>query len=385
MAWEADVVKNASLACLLALSLSGCSWFAADTPLVKPAELPDFKASATLTKSWEANVGVGAPFAFSPDTDGEAVYAAGREGKVVKLDLASGRELWRIDAGQALSAGVGVGDGLVLVGTAKGQLLAFKSADGAAAWQAKLSAEILTPPVVAAGVVAVRSNDGKVFLLESATGKQRWSYTRILPALTLREQGHLLLASKSLFVGHAGGKLTALALNNGAPMWEANVALPRGATELERIADVVGPLAVDEQTVCAAAFQGRVGCFDPITGNARWVRDYSALRGVAMDELHVYTADENGNIAAFDKRRGSNPWKQDKLRDRKLSSPVAVAERFIALGDYQGQIHLIDVENGGFAARSATDGSPINSVMLSLKSGLIVQTANGGIYALKIE
>jgi outer membrane protein assembly factor BamB len=115
------------------------------------------------------------------------------------------------------------------------------------------------------------------------------------------------------------------------------------------------------------------------------VRDYSALRGVAMDEHHVYTADENGNIAAFDKRRGSNPWKQDKLRDRKLSSPVAVAERFIALGDYQGQIHLIDVENGGFAARSATDGSPINSVMLSLKSGLIVQTANGGIYALKIE
>ena len=389
MAWEADVLKRAPLASLLAIglvvSLSGCSWFSASTPLNKPAELVEFKPRIGLSKSWQADVGAGNPFAFSPDTDGEAVYAAGREGKLVKLDLASGRELWRIDAGQALSAGVGVGDGVVTVGTIKGVLLAFNSADGTPVWNAKLSAEILTPPVVDNGVVAARSNDGKVYLLDSASGKQRWIYSRILPTLTLREQGHLLLGKNALFVGHAGGKLTALALNNGAPMWEANVALPRGATELERIADVVGPLVSDDRLVCAAAFQGRVGCFDQITGNAAWVRDFSALRGVAMDERHVYAADERDTVSAFDKRRGNNPWKQDKLSDRKLSSPVSVAERFVAVGDYQGQIHLIDSEDGAFAARVGTDGSPINSVMLPLKSGLIVQTSNGGIVALKIE
>ncbi len=382
------MLKRASIF-LLALSLSGCSsfsgWFGSDKALVKPAELVEFKPSAELVKSWDANVGAGSPFAFSPDTDGEAVYAAGREGKVVKLDLASGRELWRIDAGQTLSAGVGVGDGIVLVGTPKGHLLAFKSADGTPAWSAKLSAEILTPPVAGNGVAVARSNDGKIYLLDSASGKQRWSYSRILPALTLREQGHLQLGNNAVFAGHAGGKLTALALNNGAPLWEVNVALPRGATELERIADVVGPLAGDERLVCAAAFQGRVGCFDQISGNAAWVRDFSALRGVAMDARFVYTADEHGNVAAFEKSRGTNPWKQDKLRDRKLSSPVAVAERFVALGDYQGQIHLINAEDGAFAARVGTDGSPINSVMIPLKSGLVVQTANGGIFALRLQ
>jgi outer membrane protein assembly factor BamB len=389
MAWEADVLKPASILILLVSMLSGCStisgWFGSDQPLAKPAELVEFKASVELVKSWDANVGAGSPFAFSPDTDGQAVYAAGREGKLVKLDLASGREIWRIDAGVPLSAGVGVGDGLVLAGTAKGVLLAFKSADGSPAWNAKLSAEILTPPVAANGVVAARSNDGKVYLLDSATGKQRWSYSRNLPALTLREQGHILLGNNAVFAGHAGGKLTALALNNGAPLWEINVALPRGATELERIADVVGPLASDDRLVCAAAFQGRVGCFDQISGNSAWTRDFSALRGVAMDDRLVYTADEHGTVAAFDKARGSNPWKQDKLRDRKLSSPVAVAGRFVALGDFQGQIHLLNAEDGAFAARVATDGSQINSVMIPLKSGLIVQTANGGIFAYRLQ
>ncbi len=381
--------KPASILIVLALTLSGCStisgWFGSKEPLQKPAELVDFKPSIELIKTWQADVGAGAPYAFSPDTDGEAIYAAGREGKVVKLDLATGRELWRIDAAQPLSAGVGVGDGLVVVGTAKGQLLAFKSADGAPAWNAKLSAEILTPPVAANGVVVARSNDGKVYLLDSASGKQRWSYSRTLPALTLREQGHLLLGSNAVFAGHAGGKLTALALNNGAPLWEVNVALPRGATELERIADVAGPLAADDRLICAAAFQGRVACFDQVSGNAAWARDLSALRGVALDERFVFAVDERGTVAAFEKSRGTNPWKQDKLRDRKLSSPVSLAERYVAVGDYQGQIHMLNVEDGAFAARAASDGSPINSVMIPLKSGLIVQTANGGVYAYRLQ
>jgi outer membrane protein assembly factor BamB len=383
------VSKSASILIVLALTLSGCStisgWFGLNEPLQKPAELVDFKPGIELIKTWQADVGAGAPYAFSPDTDGEAIYAAGREGRVVKLDLATGRELWRIDTAQPLSAGVGVGDSLVVVGTAKGQLLAFKTADGAPAWSTKLSAEILTPPVAANGVVVARSNDGKVYLLDSASGKQRWSYNRTLPALTLREQGHLLLSSNAVYAGHAGGKLTALALNNGAPLWEVNVALPRGATELERIADVAGPLAEDDRLICAAAFQGRVACFDRISGNAAWARDFSALRGVALDERFVFAVDERGTVAAFDKSRGTNPWKQDKLRDRKLSSPVALAERYVAVGDFQGQIHLLNVEDGAFSARAASDGSPINSVMIPLKSGLIVQTENGGIYAYRLQ
>ncbi len=389
MPWEADVLKRALLLATLAASLSGCSWFSGwfgpDQPAAKPAELSEFKASASLARQWDANVGAAGPYDFSPATDGQAIYAAGREGKLVKLDIASGRELWRVEAGQPLSAGVGFGEGLVLVGTPKGELIAYKAADGGVAWKARLSGEILVPPVAGGGVVAARGNDGKIALFEARDGKQRWVNNRALPTLTLREQGHLALSDKALFVGNAGGKLSALSLLNGAPLWEANIALPRGVTELERIADVVGPLALDDHLVCAAAYQGRVACLDRVTGNAVWTRELSSLRGVDMDARYVFASDAHGALLAYERSRGGNSWKQEKLRDRRLSSPVAVAERYVAVGDYQGHIHLINAEDGAFAARAPTDGSPINGVMIPLKSGLVVQTANGGVMAFKIQ
>lgn len=377
----------------VAISLGGCSsvtstvggWFGSGKPATKPADLVDIKPSASLTRAWDANVGSGKGYAFSPATDGQAVYAAGQDGRIAKLELATGREVWRAEAGQVLSAGVAVGEDLVLVGTPKGELLAFHARDGKPAWSARLSGEILVPPVVANGLVAARANDGRIYLLEARDGKVRWDAARSLPALTLREQSHMLLSGQWLYAGHAGGRLSALALNNGAPLWESNVALPRGASELERVADVVGPLAMDDKRVCGAAFQGRVACFDLVRGNALWARELSALRGVDMDERMVYVADERGALLAFDKMRGTNPWKQDKLRDRRLSSPVGVADRFVAVGDYQGFVHLVSADDGAFAARTATDGSAILGVMLPLKSGLVVQTANGGVYALKIQ
>jgi len=383
------LLKRALLLAALATTLAGCStisgWFGSDKPAAKPAELTEFKASASLARQWDAKVGDAGPYEFSPATDGEAVYAAGRDGKLVKLDLASGRELWRGDAGQVLSAGVGVGEGLVLVGTPKGELLAFNAADGGAVWKARLSGEILVPPVVSNGVVAARGNDGKIALFEARDGKQRWANSRALPALTLREQGHLALGDKALYAGNAGGKLSALSLVNGAPLWEANIALPRGSTELERIADVIGPLALDENQVCAAAYQGRVACVDRITGNGTWARELSSLRGVDMGARFVFAGDDHGSLLAYERARGGNAWKQDKLRDRHLSSPVAVAEHYVAVGDFQGQIHLINTADGAFAARGATDGSPIKGIMIPLKSGLVVQTANGGVMAFKIQ
>jgi len=380
----------------LGLSLTGCStissgvssvgsWFSSDKPTAKPAALVEFKPTLSMSRAWEANVGASGTYVFSPAADGQAVYAAGRDGRVMKLDLASGREIWRIESGQTLSAGVGVGEGLVLVGTPKGELLAFHAKDGSAAWKAKLSGEILIPPVAGNGLVAARSNDGSVYGLEAASGQIRWQSSRRLPALTLRQQSHLVLGPEALYAGHAGGRLSALALNNGAPLWEANVALPRGATELERISDVVGPLALEEGRLCAAAYQGRIACFDPARGTGLWAREISALGGVAMDERLVFAVDERGSVLGFDIQRGTNPWKQDKLRDRQVSSPVAVADRYVAVADYQGYVHLLTAEEGAFASRASTDGSPVRGVMVPLRAGLVVQTQNGSVQALKLQ
>ena len=388
---EADQVMRALFKVIgftAALSLAGCStlggWFGSGEPKTKPADLPNFQPSAGLTRLWEVNTGSGQPYTFIPASDGQAVYAAGRDGRILKLDLATGRELARIETGRRLSAGVGVGEGLVLVGTPKGEVLAYRTADGQPAWTAQLTGEILTPPQARGGLVAVRGNDGKVWALDVADGKRRWVYSRTLPALALREPGGLVLADRAVYAGFPGGRLAALSLANGAPIWETNVALPKGATELERIADVTGPLALSERLVCAGAYQGRVVCFDRLNGQGVWARDVSVLRGVAMDARQLYVADSADTVHAFDRERGVSPWKQDKLRDRRLSTPLPL-ERHIVVGDYQGYVHLLDSETGAFAARVATDGSPITAAPIATPQGLVVQTANGGVYAFRIQ
>jgi outer membrane protein assembly factor BamB len=387
------------LALLLAAGLAGCSttkdmlggvgnWFGLGggaAARVKPAELGEIKASVTLNRAWEVNVGAGKSYVFSPATDGQAVYAASAEGRVVKIDLASGRELWRVDAKQTLSAGVGLGAGLALVGTPKGELLAYRTDNGNLEWTAKLSGEIVSTPVAAAGMVAARGNDGRVWLFNAVDGKQRWVYSRQLPALILRIPGDLLLTERALYAGHPGGRLTALALTNGAPLWEVNVALPKGATELERIADVSGALTGDGRMVCAAAYQGRIGCFDMVTGNPAWLRDFSGLGGVELGERFLFAADEHSVIQGYDKQRGASLWKQEGLRDRGVITPLVLTGNRVAVADYQGVIHLLGLEEGGLVGRASTDGSPVVGRMLALDRGLVAQTANGGVYAFKIQ
>ena len=92
----------------------------------------------------------------------------------------------------------------------------------------------------------------------STSAPRRRSSCATTPAASSRRGG--------LFAGTAGGHLLALDVVTGIVGWDATVANPKGATELERIADVTGLPLVLERDVCAVAYQGRVACFDLARG-----------------------------------------------------------------------------------------------------------------------
>jgi outer membrane protein assembly factor BamB len=382
----------AALAALAALGLfaaGGCSTidsaidtlnpFARSAPKIKPAELAPIQPSAELKTLWQAGVGGAAEFAFTPAVVGGSVYAAAADGTLARFD--GGREVWRVSAGQSLSGGVGADGKLVVVGTGKGEVLAFHAADGKPAWQARVSSEVLAAPAVSGDLVAVRSGDARIFGFDAADGKRRWVYQRSTPALALRSNVGVTLTERALYAGFPGGKLAAIARNNGAAIWEATVALPRGATELERIADVASDPVVEGNAVCAVAYQGRVACFDAATGGQIWARDLSSIAGLDIGGRHLYVADEKGAVQAFDRETGASLWKQDKLFMRGVSRPVALGRR-VAVADFQGFVHLLSGDDGAFAARLATDGSAVVAAPRRLGDDFVVQTKNGGVFAL---
>lgn len=360
------------------MQLAGCG-----SDAVKPAELTSFKASAQVKVVWRASVGDAGPYAFSPVATADRIYAASERGGVSAFDRTTGKLVWRRELPDRLSAGVAVDGDLVLVGSEKGAVIAL-GLDGKERWRSVLSSEVSGAPRLSGHVVVARSHDGRVVGLDAVTGVRRWEYLASPPPLILRSLGGVALAGEYALAGLAGGKLVALNAETGALAWETVVAQPKGSNELERITDVAAAPLVEGTQACAASFQGQVACYDLTRGTLLWGRDASSAAQLGSDPGTLFMSDEKGTVWAFDRAGGSTLWKQDKLTARQLSGPL-VAGSYVVVGDLEGYVHVLARENGGFAARMATDGSAILTRPVRSRGEVVVLTRGGSLYVLDIQ
>ncbi|MCA1925574.1 MAG: outer membrane protein assembly factor BamB [Thiobacillus sp.] len=357
-------------------------WFGSGSTKAKPAELVEIKSAMALAEAWKAETGETGASLLQPTLSGEHVVAAGGT-RVVRIAVANGSVAWRSDAGVRLSAGAGAGAGVVLAGSGKGEVIALDLSSGQPRWKAALPSEVVGTMLVAGNMAIVRTGDGSIHGLDTADGSRKWLYSRNLPALTLRGSGGITLAGGVLYAGFPGGKLAALNPANGAQLWEATVALPRGATELERVADVMGNPAADDRQVCAVAYQGRVACFDRVTGALLWARDTSSNSGLAMDGQNVYVTDDKDAVTAYDKASGRAGWRQDKLARRQVTAPLALGN-WIVVGDGQGYVHVLSTEDGRFLGRAKVDDA-VRTAPVDIGPGFVVQTGKGSVIAFRLK
>jgi outer membrane protein assembly factor BamB len=381
--------KAASIGVALAV-LGGCSTLQSLNPFASkpaprnpPAALVDVKPAMNVRSAWTFNVGKAGNALFNPALAGDSVFVAAADGTIARLDAGNGNPLWRINAGVPLTAGVGADAGTVAVGAAGGVLLVY-SADGKQRWKAQASSEILGAPAVSQGMVIVRSIDNRIVAFDADSGVRRWQLQRTAPALALRSAPGIAVDAQSAYVGMPGGRMVALALTNGGPRWEVAVGDPRGATELERIADVSGLPVLVGRVVCAVAYQGRIGCVDASSGTTRWAKEFSSEVGLGADDRNVYGADERGNVNAFTYDAGVSVWRNNTLANRRLTAPVAVG-RALAVGDYQGYMHFLSREDGAILARTASDGSQVIGTPVVTGNTVIFQTQAGTVAALTAE
>lgn len=379
--------RNWLAALALPLALSACSTLDSINPFSKSnepkmASLESFKGTAEARLYWEAEVGKAREATFSPAVVDKTVFAADADGHLARFD--DGKQVWRLDVGLGLTGGVGADAKTVVVGTGKGDVLAFSAVDGRALWKARASSEILAAPSVAGGAVYVRSGDSRIFAFDAVSGGQKWVYQRPTPPLTLRSTAGVVYSDPYLFAGFPGGKLVAINAASGMVAWEGTVALPKGTTELDRIADVTSLPVVGARQVCAVAYQGRVACFEIATGNLMWARDISSSAGIAIDSRYVYVADDRGSVHSLDRQTGTSVWKQDKLSLRRLSAPVAM-RRYVIVGDLEGYVHVLNRDDGSFVTRMRTDGTPIRAALKGLEDGFLVQSTGGGLWAFDVQ
>ena len=359
-------------------------WFSSAPIGPKPAELPMLTNAQGVKVLWSSNIGAAEGFFFTPTLVGDGIYAASRSGTVARLDAATGQPKWRISVGKRISSGVGSDGAIVVVASDDGDVFALDAQSGVVRWRSRVSSEVLAQPKISEGMALVRSADSKIFAFGVEDGKRQWVYQRPAAALIVRSPVGLTAHQGVAFAGFSGGKLVAISLANGLVRWEATVALPKGATEVERVTDIVGEPHAQGREVCSASFQGRVACYDIQNGNQLWSREMSTLTGVSFDARYAFVSDDKGAVHALDRSNGRSIWKQDRLAHRQLSLPLPLGTE-VAVGDLQGFVHFVARESGAFLGRIATDGSAVHAAPLRLAEGVLVQTQNGGLYALNLQ
>ncbi|AFT86405.1 outer membrane protein assembly factor BamB [Paraburkholderia phenoliruptrix] len=344
-----------------------------------PTPLTEFKPVLDVQQAWKTSVGKAGRYLFSPVAVGDAVYAAGANGSVAKIDAQTGKDIWRVKLHDDISAGVGSDGTLTAVGGLKGDVYVL-GADGKQLWTAKAPGEIISPPLVGNGLVVVRTVDGQIVAFNAQTGEQKWNYRNRAVPLNLRvSSGMTFAGDAAVLAGFPGGAFSAINLQTGEAYWQTPVSYPKGVTEVERINDVTGPPTLVGSETCAVTFQGQIGCFDANSGRALWEKAFSSASGLAQDDRAVVAADDWSVVSAFDVSNGAPLWKNDKLKNRELGVPFILGHAAV-LGDYQGYVHFLSRDDGTLVARMKTDGSAISAAPVLAGETLVVQTRDGDLY-----
>jgi len=373
--------------------LSGCGWnplsflSGSDNDL-KPAKLVDFDDEVRLRKQWSVNVGKGQGKKYNrlkPAINGDVIYAAGNNGRIVALRRDSGREVWETRLDYEITGGVGYGGGRVLLGTENSTLIALDADTGAILWETEVTSEVLSAPAANNNFVVVLAIDGKLTGHDAQTGEQLWIYENTVPALTLRGDSSPLILENFVLAAFGNGTVVSLAVDDGTLRWEERVAIPTGTSEIDRLVDIDGDLFVtDAGMLLVPSYQGYLAAIDVVTGQMRWRVQESSVNGASSGFGNVYISDAEGHVKAYQVGEDDPVWSNDALDLRSLSAPQSF-NNFVAVGDYEGYVHLMSQVDGRFVGRVRVDNKGIRAPMQSRGNTLYVFGNSGNLAALSVE
>jgi outer membrane protein assembly factor BamB len=362
-----------ALACAF---LMACS----STERPKPTELEPNVPLLGVRQVWTNAVG---PVDFPLDVRvvSDRIYVAGSSGLVAALDAESGKDIWRANLDEALSAGVGSDGRLAAVVTRGNELVLIDA--GKPIWRQRLSAATLTAPLVAGGRVFTVSADRTVNAFDAKDGRRLWKQQRNGDALVLGQAGLITAVGDTLVVG-LSGRVVGMNPLTGVVRWDVSAANSRGTNEVERLVDVVSGFGRNGSQLCVRAYQYAVTCLDALAGRVLWSKAANGSTGISGDTNLLVGSESDGKLLAWRQGDGERLWTSERLRFLELGAPL-LAGRSVVVGDNLGVLHFLSREDASPLNRMPTDGSPLRVPPVLAGKTLVVVSAKGGVFAFRPE
>ena len=304
------------------------------------------------------------------------IVTASRGGDLIGFDNA-GQRLWSVNVGDQITGGVAL-DALsqtAIVSTRGGQVIAFDSATGAKRWQTQLSGSVLTPALISNNRVVLSANDGFLHGLSLQNGQSVWQFATQVPAISVRgSAAPTLLDAKTALLATADGRLHAVTIDNGLPQWSRRVGVGAGSSEVERMSDVDGMPIVDKNQLFAISYSGQLLGIDLASRQVLFVNELASLKSLAVNNQQVIATSLDGKVVAYNRSNGEVLWESEELAYRHLTNPVMIGN-YIAIGDFDGVVHLFDPASGKIVSRVQTKGA-LSSLQVQ-GSRLLTQSTSG--------
>ena len=352
-----------------------------EEPIITP--LQAIETRIEINKVWSKNIGQGfqdQALKLYPAYKDEKIFVANVSGDLLTIDANSGNTIWKHDTDLAITGGPGVSQQLIVIGSEEGDVFAYNRENGELVWKSKVSSEVLSVPQANDSFVVVRAGDGKLFCLDANNGTHLWIHDVPVPALSLRGTSNPTIIADIVITGFDDGRLTAIELKTGKLVWETNVSLASGRSQLERIIDIDSDPVIVGGDIYASTFQGHFATIALESGAIIWTRDIFSHAGFVADQDNIYITDDKSALWSIERATGTIVWKQEDLAGRMVTKP-AVIGNFIVVGDIEGYLHWIDKNDGQFVAREKNSKNAILIPPIATPDILYVYGSDGKLSA----
>jgi outer membrane protein assembly factor BamB len=354
---------------------------------VKPNELTDTAETGRFEVLWERKLS-GSEKAYGyklvPAEMNGQLFVASQTGEVVSYDAATGAVNWQVELESEVSAGPGIGSTLLVVGGPEGQVIALDIDTGTQLWQTSVTSEVLSPPLIDRNKVVVRTQDGRIYGFSIQNGQRDWVFDTNIPNLTLRGNSTPVAKGGRIYIGFDNGKVAALNIMDGSVLWQQNVINNQGKTEIDRIADIDGDIAVVATDLYLSSAADKTMSVATESGRVLWSQNVGSVTGVTVSRRSLYLTDNESTVHQLNRMDGSRGWTQDVLLNRNLTRPSFYLGDLL-VADYEGYLHVINGTDGSILNRKRTGDGGLFDAPLVVGDVIYTHNHDGRVMAMKFN
>ena len=286
--------------------------------------------------------------------------------------------------------GVAFDQGRVFVTSGFGFIAALDAITGEELWRVETTAPVRTPPTAYRGKVYLTTNTNEFIALDQATGEKAWTFqsfeerARILSSASPAAAGDLVVAPFS------SGEVVAFLADSGRAVWNETLIQQARMTALATLNDIAGSPVIDRGLVYVVSHGGRLAAIDIRSGQPLWEASVASMQTPWVAGDFIYLISVEGELACISRNDGGVIWvsqlrryqKEKKRKGRINWAGPVLAGDYLVLVSSQGRIVKVSPTTGEVVeTKKISGGSVIAPVVANEK--LYILTEAGKLIAMR--